>query len=106
MPVLTLQSQAPVWHPCTLHQACQWGQALAALTSAATVRGALKAELGGRSDRIDLGQDIPGTNADAQAPDASSATWRGSWEAFVGVTKEQLVAWAQSDADQKAWPPS
>ena len=83
------QNQAPIWHPCTVHQACTWGQALAAFSTGKAVHAAMRSQLGVRAERLDLGQ---------AGDSASSATaWQGSWEAFVGLTKDQLVAWASDD---------
>ena len=96
-----VQTEAPIWHPCSAHQASLWAQALAAATSAPAVRTSLKAELGGRSDRIGTGQEPEG--AEAPADPAAAPAWRSSWEGFVGTTKEQLVSWAQSVAAAQVW---
>lgn len=97
--MLVMQTSAPIWHPCTVHQASAWAQALASCTSVMAVRTALHAELGGRADRIDMGSD-----PDAQPSDKDPIVppvWHQSWESFVGTTKEQLISWARSHkADQ------
>ena len=95
--VAAMQTEAPIWHPCTVHQACLWAKALAATRAAPLVRAALKADLGGRSDKIEVAQ-RPSEAGDGAQP---SDVWRSSWEAFVGSTKEQLISWAHSVAAAK-----
>ena len=79
-----------------MHLACQWGNALASIRSSNAVHTALKAELGPRAVRLDVGQ-VPAQDTVA---DEASAPWHGSWEAFIGVTREQLMAWASPAAEE------